>query len=195
MELQNSQIANILYRLLKSQGVRVVEGTIRDKLFSHPEFPSLTSFSDVCKEINVSNITFETSFDKIQESYCPFIAHLLSDGGCFVLVNSVDKKKNEIIYYHPIHKKVKENIDVFLRKWSRIIFCIETNNSSGEDNYKSKLLSGILSSFGTYIYIISFISLLIYPYLFMGRFVGLDFVLLLLFKLIGFFYLSEFSYQ
>ena len=80
---------NNLEQIVKQLGVNVTENTLKTAFKFHPDYPSLSTLSDVLSEWKVDNLAVKISPQQLQEITYPAIAHI-EDGheGYFVLLQS-----------------------------------------------------------------------------------------------------------
>lgn len=75
--------------LLQLSKVRVTRRTLREKLWQHPDFPSLASLSDTLDELNVTHLATRLTPERLQEIPLPAIAFLEIEGGLLVPIRTV----------------------------------------------------------------------------------------------------------
>lgn len=74
--------------LLRLGKVRVTHATLQEKLWQHPDFPSLISLSDTLDELKVGNLAAHLTADQLPEIPLPALAYLSSEGGFFAPVRA-----------------------------------------------------------------------------------------------------------
>ena len=138
--MQNNylSIIRILFDLL---GLEYTKYSLKESLYTNPNFPSLLSVSEVLEKYNIDCIAVEVDSKRLKEMPVPFIAECKD--GELVVVQSVDdivKLKNE--------SRRQESIPFkdFLKLWSGVLLVPEKNKKSTEPNYnenryKDKFLS------------------------------------------------------
>lgn len=126
---------NVTEILLKTLNVKVSNGTIKNALEEHPNFPSLLSVSDCLTEWGVENQTYQIdkeSFDK-DELLFPFIAATNTNGGLFTLVT---KMENGLVYTERENNDFEPQTEAaFLHCWTGIALHATATETSGEKAY------------------------------------------------------------
>jgi thiol-disulfide isomerase/thioredoxin len=121
---------SVVRQLLKSLGVDHSIRELRQKLEEHPDYPSMIAISDCLTEFKVANEATKVPKEAYKEVTLPFIAHLNSNSGTFILVKLVVNGK--IGYSDENHDNATMSEGEFLDKWSSIILRAEANEESGE---------------------------------------------------------------
>lgn len=80
----------VLKTWLNKLNIRVSATLIKKQLKSHPDYPSLASITDVLDHLSIENCALEIKKDELHEIPTPFLAHLKSNGGEFVIVENRD---------------------------------------------------------------------------------------------------------
>ena len=122
-----------LAMLLQLSKVRVTRNTVREKLWQHPDFPSLVSLSDALDELNVSNMATRLTPEQLPSIPLPALAYLEIDGGIFVLIRTIAADKVE--WLHTKRGWQKQTLSDFSRIWNGVTLLIEANQQSGEANF------------------------------------------------------------
>lgn len=94
LKAHEKNAVNALEQLLRMSKIRVTKRTLQDKLWQHPEFPSLASLSDTLDELKVSNLSVRLTQEQLVEVPLPAIAYLDIDGGIFAPIRSISKMKS-----------------------------------------------------------------------------------------------------
>ena len=79
-----------LFSWLKQLKIYVSESYLNRQLLSHPDYPSLLSITDTLNELNIENTAIEIGKDHLHEVPVPFLTHLKTNGGEFVIVKHRD---------------------------------------------------------------------------------------------------------
>jgi len=88
---------------LKLLNMKIAVSTIRDTLWSNPNFPSLISISESLEKWGIENISLRVDTSKLDDIPIPFLAHIKNDGGFFVPVK--DYSNNVITFINPKGKE------------------------------------------------------------------------------------------
>ena len=71
-----NNLSKLIFKFLKSYGVRITNRTIEQTIFKHPEYPSMQCISDAFDSWRIKNIVAKVSIEAIREMRAPTIAHL-----------------------------------------------------------------------------------------------------------------------
>ena len=135
------------FHLLK---LKVTKRTVEDSLLSHPGYPNLASFSHLLTRLQIDYQAIKINEEQLSELALPFFAHLPKYG--LVFVNSIDR--HTIKYITGISGRISENKQTFCKKWSGIIFTVDTGGAVSEDHYQIKAAIEKLRSYRLLICII-----------------------------------------
>jgi uncharacterized membrane protein len=122
--------------LLKINKVKVTPGTVRERLWMHPDFPGLTAVSDVLDELNVPHMTAKLSSDMLGSLPMPALLLLNIDGGLMAPVMRVSEGKVE--WMHTRRGIRKEPVEEFCQKWTGVTLMTEYSDLAGDPNYEKK---------------------------------------------------------
>lgn len=169
----------IVDALLKSLKVNVSIATIDQTLQEHPDYPSYLSITDSLNKWNIDCVALQTNADKLAEIPTPFITNYKN--GQFFAVNQI---LNDIVYILNQHGK-KETIskEKFLAQWSETVVVAESNNQSGEPDYKNKQRKAILYNLAIGLIPLGILATVLIP--FINGTVGLVATLYIVAKLVG----------
>lgn len=104
----NSLVVTI-YRWLSLLGVSVEEAYIRQRLLSHPDFPSAFSITSLLDELGIENAVAQLDKDQLHEMATPFLAFVGDED--FILVSNV--------------ATVEQSVGNFWSRWSGIVILAE----------------------------------------------------------------------
>ncbi len=126
---------NNLEQIVKQLEVNVTENTLKTAFKFHPDYPSLSTLSDVLSEWKVDNLAIKISPQQLQEITYPAIAHI-EDGheGHFVLLQSF--KNQQVTYWDSEIGNITETLELFSLKWQGVILLLEKSESSGEPDFE-----------------------------------------------------------
>lgn len=123
------EATNMLLYLSK---VRVTARSLRNALWQHPDFPSLSAMSDVLTDFSVPNMATRLTPDRLTEIPLPALVQLQVDGGVFVLVRKVG---NTVEWLHTQRGWQSDSYNDFVHKWTGVALLIAPNDTSGEREY------------------------------------------------------------
>lgn len=123
------EATNMLLYLSK---VRVTARSLRNALWQHPDFPSLSALSDVLTDFNVPNMATRLTPDRLPEIPLPALAHLQVEGGIFVPVRKIG---STVEWLHTQRGWQNDTYNDFVHKWTGVALLAEPNDTSGEREY------------------------------------------------------------
>jgi uncharacterized membrane protein len=126
---------------------------LEERLKNHPEYPSLSSVSYVLDTLKISNLAIDIGYERLHEITTPCLAALTIEGGIFVLVKSI--KNGFIEWWHSEDEIKIETVESFRTHWQGIILLAESNEESGDENYKNSRNQEVMQQ----IFRITFITL------------------------------------
>lgn len=77
-------------KFLMLLGAKTTFTKVKSELHSHPYYPSLRSITDLFDKYKIENVPIQIGTHQFREMQVPFLAHLKSNGGEFVLVENLD---------------------------------------------------------------------------------------------------------
>lgn len=164
--------------LLKSNHIHLNKELFEEEFVTHPDFPSIWALTDTLKSLGIVLKVIETNWEELENIFnTPFLAHIHTDYGHFVLVKRINSKC--LTYIDDTSgKTITENKDVFVKKWNGRIAYIAENS-----NYK-QCKNDTLNKIGIIVGLIILSAVLIYIgwYRNVSFYFGATFIL----KLIGF---------
>jgi protein-disulfide isomerase/uncharacterized membrane protein len=89
-------IADTLYKLLRELKIEVSHNYIRQKVTSHPNYPTLLSITETLEDLEIEHAALRVTKDKVAELTAPFLIHTSENKGSFVFVKDKTRfvKKN-----------------------------------------------------------------------------------------------------
>jgi len=131
----------IARQYLKSCGLKVNSLFLTRQLKSHPDYPSLTSLTDVLDDLGIHHIALKADKEKLDEFVFPLLAHTSADGqNGFEIVTSL--------------KEIEKDRPAFLRRWDGIVLMAdgdsvivheEHNDMARAQKVRRRWLTGLLT--------------------------------------------------
>ncbi len=134
------EATNMLLYLSK---VRVTARSLRNALWQHPDFPSLSALSDVLTDFNVPNMATRLTPDRLPEIPLPALAQLQVDSGVFVPVRKVG---STVEWLHSQRGWQTDSYNDFVHKWTGVALLIAPDATSGEREYAQKRRQELIDS-------------------------------------------------
>ncbi|HMK26365.1 MAG TPA: vitamin K epoxide reductase family protein [Chitinophagaceae bacterium] len=85
------KLPELIKQWLHYQKMRVSSAFLKEKLLSHPDYPSLLSITDTLDDLSIENAAIEIDKETLHQVPAPFIAHVNAKGGHFILVTNTTK--------------------------------------------------------------------------------------------------------
>ncbi len=126
----------VISLLINHLRVAVTKTSVKEKLQTHPAYPSLLSLSDTLDIWKIPNAALKLQSEQLKELETPFIAHLYSNDGEFVFVTSLTK--DHVSFINGNRKQSKVTYNDFYHLWSGIVLIAEAAEQSGEKDYLHK---------------------------------------------------------
>ncbi len=126
------EATNILLYLSK---VHVTARSLRNAMWQHPDFPSLSALSDVLTDFKVPNMATRLTPDRLAEIPLPALAQLQVDGGVFAPMRKVD---STVEWLDTKRGWQTDSYNDFVHKWTGVALLIAPDATSGEREYAQK---------------------------------------------------------
>nr|WP_295926674.1 vitamin K epoxide reductase family protein [uncultured Dyadobacter sp.] len=123
-------VVGTVSRFLKALHVKVSEGTVEDRILSHPDYPSLLAVSDCLHRWKVENVAVRVDPSQLDDISLPFMAHAHSD---FMVVIGISGE--QVILSDENGKEQAIDKKVFLQLWDGVVLIAEPEADAGEKNY------------------------------------------------------------
>jgi len=190
-----TQTENTFWIFMDLLKVKLSKTKFLEVLRTHPDFLGFNSISDLLTELNIENVTLKASTEEIKNFPKPQLIELKDEKHNYAIITATN---NGSVEYLLNSRKISEPISSFNEKWNNVVLVAETNNKSGELNFKqsrkNQLLTKIRRLVTTFIFVFVVILQLItngqikelqlFPYIFtlLTKFAGLFISTLLLYK-------------
>ncbi|WP_298362758.1 vitamin K epoxide reductase family protein [Runella sp.] len=133
---ERENLLGVAWAYLRDLRPHLTLTTLRDTLEQHPDYPSLLSLGDTLDRYHIENAALRIDAEQLALLQVPYIAHLRTSGGTFVLV---ERATGEAFTYRTEKgKRITETREDFLKKWSGVVFIAEPTEASGEKDYAAK---------------------------------------------------------
>lgn len=133
---ERENLLGVAWAYLRNLHPHLTLTTLSDTLEQHPDYPSLLSLGDTLDRYHIENAALRIDAEQLALLQVPYIAHLRTHGGTFVLVESATDET--FIYRNEKGKRITETREDFLKKWSGVVFIAEPTEASGEKDYAAK---------------------------------------------------------
>lgn len=107
----NRHMEDLIVHLLHHLKIPVSAEYIKEKLLTHPYYPSLLSVTDTLEELGIENAALMLDKEELNEIPLPFLAYTTSKGGEFIMVTDLEKL-------------FKEQPD-FEEQWNGVVVAVE----------------------------------------------------------------------
>ncbi|KUJ57218.1 vitamin K epoxide reductase family protein [Chryseobacterium aquaticum] len=145
--MSTDQNIELFIAYLKSQNILIDFSEFEIQVKTHPDYPSLLSFSDALNFFNIPNIATKVENEEISSLPSSFIALLKDEHGKTFF--SFLQRKNEFYHYRKGKQNKKETLEVLKKKWSDVVLLIEKpedfiDKSSQQNILQSYLIIGLI---------------------------------------------------
>lgn len=154
---ERENLLGVAWAYLRNLHSNLTLTSLRAALEQHPDYPSLLSLGDTLDRYHIENAALRIDAEQLALLQVPYIAHLRTNGGTFVLVESATA--DVFIYRNEKGKRFTEPREEFLKKWSGVVFIAEPNEASGENDYAQKRQKEQLESLRWPLVLVGFIML------------------------------------
>ncbi|MDB5150902.1 MAG: hypothetical protein JWQ57_4922 [Mucilaginibacter sp.] len=127
----------VVIKLLKSLSVNISAAAIVAELDKHPDYPSLLAVSDVLNNFYIENNAFRVPFDELENLRCPFLVHVNTNGGEFLVVNNINGKKASVSSEK--WDKHTMYVDEFKKKFTGIVLTAEPSEKKSSRTFTSTI--------------------------------------------------------
>ncbi|HMK17153.1 MAG TPA: vitamin K epoxide reductase family protein [Chitinophagaceae bacterium] len=143
----SAKIITTVYDWLREMKIPVSKTYIKQKLLSHPDYPSLLSITDTLTDLRIENTAVQIEKDQLHEVDIPFLAHLNGNGGDFVIIRNRD---------NPDHQ-----VPGFYKRWGGVIIAAEkplnwinqeNNDLLNKESKTAKVFILSLCIFGSFVF-------------------------------------------
>jgi len=157
----NTNLISVASNFLEALKVPFTKRTLRQRLETHPYYPSLFSLSEVFNWYSIENKGMEISQKQLDELPLPFLAYLkIKEIGSKDFVNVTEITNDSVTYYYGKEKTVSR--EDFINSWlSNIVFLAETTEKSKEKDFDKNKKKEIRDRNKMYWLLFGFSSILI----------------------------------
>ncbi|MHA4808600.1 vitamin K epoxide reductase family protein [Flavitalea flava] len=105
----------IARQFLKSCGLTISSRFLTRQLRSHPDYPYLTSLTDLLDDLGIEHLVIDADKTKLEDFPFPVLVHTSSEGtDAFEIIRSL--------------KEVNRNKEGFLKRWDGIVLMVDKNS-------------------------------------------------------------------
>lgn len=95
----NYKLETRVYQWLRQLRVPVSSKYLAQQLRSHTDYPSLLSVTGILDQLGIDNAAVVVDKERLDEIPAPFLAHGNMQGGGFMIVDNLDRFKNNEAFY------------------------------------------------------------------------------------------------
>ncbi|WP_439487351.1 vitamin K epoxide reductase family protein [Algoriphagus sp.] len=127
----------ICKRVLESLSVPFTQQFLKEKILTHPQYPSLLAISDTLEEYGVESMAAKLGADRLDDFPLPAIVQVsLADGSYFNVVTTVSE--NMISLFDEKGKQKDVSRLDFLKSWTGVSLLVEAGEDAAETEIKQK---------------------------------------------------------
>lgn len=131
----NTNLINVASHFLQKIKAPISEKSLKNLLITNPYYPSLYSLNKVFDKFNIDNKSLKVENEQLEELPLPFLTHFyIEEIGAKDFVNVINVTEDSVTYFYK--KEITITKNVFLEKWSRIVFLAQPNNESKDTDYR-----------------------------------------------------------
>ncbi|MBN7818029.1 vitamin K epoxide reductase family protein [Algoriphagus pacificus] len=128
----------ICKRILSSLYVPFTEQFLKEKIFTHPKYPSLLAISDTLEEYKVDSLAAKIGPDRLDDLLLPGIVQVsLESGNYFNVITSISGSVITL-FDEKGHQKKISRLD-FLKIWTGVTLLVEAKEDASEPEITQKL--------------------------------------------------------
>lgn len=83
-----AKLEQLVGRWLRSMGIGISSSLLREKMQTHPDYPSLLSVTDTLDDLGIDNAALQIDKERLHEAPLPFLAHNTNKGE-FIIINNI----------------------------------------------------------------------------------------------------------
>lgn len=117
-----AKIENLVSRWLHQLKISVSNKYIKEKLLSHPDYPSILSITDILDDLGIENAAIVVDKEKLHEIPVPFLANTSEKGTDFIIVSDI--------------QKILKKQPAFIQQWDGVAIVAEKSSISDPQNEK-----------------------------------------------------------
>ncbi len=159
---QDNAIA-VVQRLIRHYKLQITNETIIEKLYTHPEYPSLKSICDSLNVWGIKNYPMRMDREELHETRSPFIAHINDGNEKFAFVPQLNGQSS-ITYFETPDRSKNIDTNTFFQHYSGIALLIDPDEKVGETGYQEKKQTDWMRGVLPYAGALSFFLLLLYSF-------------------------------
>ncbi|REG78343.1 vitamin K epoxide reductase family protein [Algoriphagus antarcticus] len=128
----------ICKRVLESLSVPYTQQFLKEKVLTHPHYPSLLYISDILEEYGVGSLAAKLGPDRLDDFSLPGIVQvLLADGNYFNVITAVSE--SEITLFDEKGKQKDVSRLDFLKSWTGVSLLLEAGEDVAEPEINQKI--------------------------------------------------------
>ncbi len=159
---QDNAIA-VVQRLIRHYKLPISKETIIEKLYTHPEYPSLKSICDSFNVWGIKNYPMRMDREELHETGSPFIAHINDGNEKLAFVPQLNGQSS-ITYFDTPDRGKSIDTNTFFQHYSGIALLIDPDEKVGETGYQEKKQTEWMRRVLPYAGALSFILLLLFTF-------------------------------
>jgi uncharacterized membrane protein len=126
----------VLKELVHILKVKLTPASIKAELYKHPEHYSFLGMADVLRTFRIPNGVFELQPAQLGDLETPFIAHLSSNNGEFVLVTQINDE--QVTLFNEAYHHTPSARTWFNENYTGKVLVAEADEAAGEAGYALK---------------------------------------------------------
>jgi nitrate reductase NapE component len=133
-------------KILELLEVRFTGNYLKEKILSHPQFPSLLSISDVLENYRISTLPLMIGMEKLDQIPTPCIVQVQVEGKEFFQTLS-HITEDRLAGHDEMGKTFKVSREDFLNTWTGVVLAVEKNDNSAEPGIEESIRKEEIQTF------------------------------------------------
>jgi hypothetical protein len=158
-----SNILAVTLSLLKKLRIKVNSSTVKQRLESHPDYPSLLSISDCLSDFHIENIAYRTSLEEFVATQTdqPLVTYCPDRNGTFYLLEQLN---DGTVLLSNESEEMKISAAEFISTCGGILLAVRTTEESGEPDYRNNWAREITKQSVIPLFTVTLIAVVLYIY-------------------------------
>lgn len=133
----NNNVEEIFCLILRQLGVRATDTTVARLLQSHPDYPSLSSVSQVLSTFGIDSLAIHTDdYETLNSTHESFLCQIKTGHGQLLFSYVLSISGQHITWYNPIkHRQETIEKEEFLKLYTGYAMFFDATEKKDEDNY------------------------------------------------------------
>jgi thiol-disulfide isomerase/thioredoxin len=158
-----SNILAVTLSLLKKLRIKVNSSTVKQRLESHPDYPSLLAISDCLSDFHIENIAYRASLEEFAATHTdqPLLTYCPDRNGTFYLL---EQHTDGTVLLSNENEEMKISSAEFISTCGGILLAVRRTEESAEPDYRDNWLRELMKQLVIPLFTATLIAILLYIY-------------------------------